>query len=52
MPYCKILKKKEGGPRASSAVYGPLSPIFYAIDKANIITEWLENQFRVYDLCD
>jgi hypothetical protein len=44
--------KKEGGPRASSVVCGSLGPLFYAIDKANIITDCLENQFRVYDLCD
>jgi hypothetical protein len=33
-------------------VHGPLGPIFYPINKANIIADFLENQFRVHGLCD
>jgi hypothetical protein len=29
---------------------GPLGPIFYPISKANIIADFLENQFRVHGL--
>jgi hypothetical protein len=43
---------KRGGPKAPSAIHGPFSPIFYPIDKANIFTDCLENQFRVHDLRD
>jgi hypothetical protein len=31
---------------------GPLGPIFYPSDRANIKVGCLENQFRVHDLCD
>jgi hypothetical protein len=34
------------------AIHGPLGPIFYPIEKANIIADYLENQFRVNNLCD
>jgi hypothetical protein len=43
---------KRGGPKAPPAVHGPLGPIFYPIDKANIIADCLEKQFRAHDLCD
>jgi hypothetical protein len=43
---------KRGQPKAPSPIYGPLGPILYAIDKANIIADCLENQFRARDLCD
>jgi hypothetical protein len=39
-------------PKASSAIHGPLGPIFYPINKANIIADCSENLFRVHDLCD
>jgi hypothetical protein len=50
-PVAKSLTK-SGGPKASSAIHGPLGHIFYPIDKANIIADCLENQFTVHDLCD
>jgi hypothetical protein len=50
-PFAKSLSKR-GGPKAPSAIHGPLGSIFYPINKANIITDCLENQFRVPDLCD
>jgi hypothetical protein len=43
MAYCKI---------PSTAIHGPLNPIFYPLDKANIIAYFLENQFRGHDLCN
>jgi hypothetical protein len=43
---------KRSGPKAPSAFYGPLGPIFYPIDKANIIADSLENQFIAHDLRD
>jgi hypothetical protein len=51
MAYCKI-SPKNGGPKVLSAMYCPLGPIFYPIDKANIIADCLENWFRAHDLCD
>jgi hypothetical protein len=33
-------------------IHGPFGPVFYPIDKANIIADCLENRFRVQDLCD
>jgi hypothetical protein len=49
-PVAKSLTK-EGGPKAPSAIQGPLSPIFYPFDKANIISDCLENQFTAHSLC-
>jgi hypothetical protein len=34
------------------AILGSLDPIFYTINKANIITDCLENQFRAHDFCN
>jgi hypothetical protein len=42
----------NSGPKAPPAIHGPLGSIFYPIDKANIIADCLENQFRAHDLCD
>jgi hypothetical protein len=50
-PIAKSLAK-SGGPKTPSEIHGPLGPIFYPIDKANIIADCLENQFRARDLCD
>jgi hypothetical protein len=54
MTYCKIPHKtgEGGGPKAPTAIYGSSGPIFYQIDKANIIVDCLENQFRTHYLCD
>jgi hypothetical protein len=43
---------KRGEPKAPSAIHGSSSPIFYPIDKDNIIADCLEKQFRVRNLCD
>jgi hypothetical protein len=50
-PIAKSLTKR-GGQKAPSAIYGPIGPIFYPVDKANIIAVCLENQFTAHDLCD
>jgi hypothetical protein len=36
--------------KAHSAIHGPLCPLVYSIDKANITAYCLENQFRAYDV--
>jgi hypothetical protein len=38
--------------KGTTATHGPLGPIFYPTDKANIIEDCLENQFTALDLCD
>jgi hypothetical protein len=43
---------ERGGPKAPSAIHGPLGPMFYPNDKANIIADSLENEFRAHYLCD
>jgi hypothetical protein len=40
---------KRGGQKVPSAIHGPLGPIFYPVDKANIVADCLENQFRAHD---
>jgi hypothetical protein len=50
-PIAKALSKR-GGPKAPSAIHGPLGPIFFLIGNANIIADCLENQFRSHELCD
>jgi hypothetical protein len=40
-PIAKSLTKR-GGPKAPSAIHGPLGSIFYPIDKANIIADCLK----------
>jgi hypothetical protein len=44
--------QKRSGPKAPTAINGPLGPIFYPLDKANIVAACLEKQFRAHDLCD
>jgi hypothetical protein len=43
---------QSGVPKATSAIHGPLRSILYAIDKANIIADCLENLFWPQDFCD
>jgi hypothetical protein len=51
MAYSKFLSKM-GGPKAPSAIHGPLGPIFYPIDKANKTAAFFGAQFRAHDLYD
>jgi hypothetical protein len=39
----------KGGPKAPSAIHGPLRLLFYPIDKVNIIADCLENHLSVCD---
>jgi hypothetical protein len=49
MAYCKILHK-EGEPKATTAIHGPLGPVFYPNEKANIIANYLENLFTPHSV--
>jgi hypothetical protein len=44
----EISLAKSSWPKAPSEIHGPLGPIFYPIDKDNIITHCLEDQFRAH----
>jgi hypothetical protein len=50
-PIVKSLTKR-GGPKAPSAIHGPLGLLFYPIDKANTTADCLENHFTAHNLCD
>jgi hypothetical protein len=50
-PIAKSLRKRDG-PKVSSAIHGLLSLTFCSIDRANIIADCLENQFRAHDMFD
>jgi hypothetical protein len=43
---------KRDGPRAPTAIHGPLGLKFFLLEKANAIAGCLENQFTPHDLCD
>jgi hypothetical protein len=43
---------KRGGPKTPAAIHSLLGPIFHPKDKAHIIGDGLENQFRAHDLCN
>jgi hypothetical protein len=43
---------KRVGPKAPSALHGPLGLILYPIDKTNMLAASLGNQFRAHDLGD
>jgi hypothetical protein len=47
----KSLANRDG-PRASTAIYGPLRPTFQPVDKANAIADCLGKQFTPHKLCD
>jgi hypothetical protein len=43
---------KRVGPKEPSTIHSPLGHIFYPFDKASIIADCVENQFRARELCD
>jgi hypothetical protein len=47
----KLLMKRDG-PKASTAVHGPLGITHHPNEKANVIEDCLENQFTSHELCD
>jgi hypothetical protein len=50
-PIAKSLTKR-GGPKAPTAIHGPLGPAFYPNEKANVTANCLENLFTPHKLCD
>jgi hypothetical protein len=50
-PIAKSLLKTDG-PRAPTAIHGPLDLTFLSLEKANAIADGLLNQFTPHDLCD
>jgi hypothetical protein len=44
-PIAKSLKKR-GEPKATTAIHGPLGPVFYPNERANVIANYLENLFH------
>jgi hypothetical protein len=51
MGYCQITYEKDG-PKAPTAVHGPLGITYHPNEKAQVIADYLENQFTFRDLCD
>jgi hypothetical protein len=49
--HCEI-PRKEGGPKASAAIHGPLGLKFHPLEKANATVDCLENLFTPHDMCD
>jgi hypothetical protein len=43
---------KRDGPRIPTVIHGPSGLRFHPSQKANAITDCLENQFTHHDLCD
>jgi hypothetical protein len=50
-PIAKSLPKRDG-PRAPTAIHGPLCLNFLPLEKVNAIADCLGNQFTPHDLCD
>jgi hypothetical protein len=50
-PISKSLMKRDG-PKAPTAVHGPLGITYQPNEKANVIADCLEFQFTSHDLCD
>jgi hypothetical protein len=50
-PVAKYLTER-GGPKAPTAIHGPLGPVFYPNEKANVIANYLENLFTPHKVCD
>jgi hypothetical protein len=50
-PIAKSLNKR-GGPKAPTAIHGPLGPAFHPSEKANVIANCFENLFTPHKLCD
>jgi hypothetical protein len=50
-PIAKSLTN-SGEPKAATAIHGPLGPVFYRNEKANVIANYLENLFTPHKVCD
>jgi hypothetical protein len=51
MAYCEI-PHIEGWTNATTAIRGPLRPVFYPNKKVNVIANYLENLFTPHKVCD
>jgi hypothetical protein len=49
--YCEITYEKDG-PKATTAVHGPLGITYHPNEKANMIADCSETQFTSHDLRD
>jgi hypothetical protein len=43
---------RRAGPKAQTVIRGSTGLKVYLLDKANVIADFMENQFVVRDLCD
>jgi hypothetical protein len=50
-PIAKSLTK-TGEAKATTAIHGPLGPVFRPNEKANVIANYLENLFTPHRVCD
>jgi hypothetical protein len=50
-PIAKSLTKR-GEAKATTAIHGPLGPVFYQNEKANVIANYLDNLFTPHKVCD
>jgi hypothetical protein len=50
-PIAKSLMKRDG-PKAPTAIHGPIGITCHRNQKANVTADGLENQFTSHDLCD
>jgi hypothetical protein len=50
-PIVKSLMRRDGA-KKPTAIHGPLGLTFHSLEKANAITDCLENQFTLHDLGD
>jgi hypothetical protein len=49
--YCEITYERDG-PKARTAVHGPLGITYHLNEKAKAVADCLENQFTSHNLCD
>jgi hypothetical protein len=50
-PNAKSLTKR-GEPKETTAIHGPLGPVFHPNEKANVIANYLENLITRHKVCD
>jgi hypothetical protein len=51
LPIAKSFINRDG-PRAPTAIHGPLGLNYHPVDNANAIADCLENQFTPHNLCE
>jgi hypothetical protein len=50
-PIAKSLTNRDV-PKTTTAIHGPLGPVFYPNEKANVIANYLQNLFTPHKVCD